>query len=788
MVDIGVIAPTAIGLEEYATIIDLANKDITDYMAQKGLDYTFIYSIEDAQGSAAVHLEHVQKFKSMGVNLLIGGGWSSQASASLSYINQNSMLLISPSSTYPELAIPGDNLFRLCPDDRGQGPVIAKMLSSWGIKAIIVIQRGDAWADGIYNILANDFPAMGGVIAERLRYAGDETEFNIYLAKAEEVAKELVVEYGAEHVGIEIIAFDESVTIVTQARNYPTIYNLMWFGSDGTSLNQQLINNTPEESDHLKIFSPIAAPPDSDKYWILYKRYYVMRNEPLTFYRAALYDACWVYALSIIEANSDDAMKVKTVLPSVASNYIGASGQCTLNEAGDRSMTNYDIWGYGIEDSSGKFIKYGYYDGGSQSVIWDTTLITPPLIQNINPVAVINGPYSGIVDGSISFNSIGSRDTDGAIVEYNWNFGDGYTATSANPSHTYRNAGTYTVTFTVRDNKGATNTVTTQCTVTAPTPPNQAPVAAVNGPYSGKEDSSISFSSAGSNDPEGGSIQYSWDFGDGQTSTGANPSHTYEEAGAYTVTLRVTDDQGATGTATTSCTVEAAPKGGFPWLPIVVALVAVAAAAAFLYLQKMKPRVKELKPVEFEIGVEPEEIPADGRSSSIITIGLLDDGGKPIPAKEDMAVTISASGGVVVSSSEVKRDEATGAMTITDSVKQAIEGLLSRREEAGMRISVKQGGTGVEAAIVSSLEAGDVTLSVSAPGMRRRTVTMRFTEKRRYCMHCGASMSMLDRACPKCGLMPPSGVDVKSCPNCGEVIPSLAKFCSDCGAGQPKLE
>jgi hypothetical protein len=121
-------------------------------------------------------------------------------------------------------------------------------------------------------------------------------------------------------------------------------------------------------------------------------------------------------------------------------------------------------------------------------------------------------------------------------------------------------------------------------------------------------------------------------------------------------------------------------------------------------------------------------------------------------------------------------------------VKQAIEGLLSRREEAGMRISVKQGGTGVEAAIVSSLEAGDVTLSVSAPGMRRRTVTMRFTEKRRYCMHCGASMSMLDRACPKCGLMPPSGVDVKSCPNCGEVIPSLAKFCSDCGAGQPKLE
>ena len=105
-----------------------------------------------------------------------------------------------------------------------------------------------------------------------------------------------------------------------------------------------------------------------------------------------------------------------------------------------------------------------------------------------------------------------------------------------------------------------------------------------------------------------------------------------------------------------------------------------------------------------------------------------------------------------------------------------------------MRISIKQGETSVEAAIVSSLEVGNVTLTVSAPGVRRRTARIRFTEKRRYCMHCGASMSILDRACPKCGLMPPSGVDVKSCPNCGEVIPSQAKFCSECGAGQPKQQ
>ena len=53
--------------------------------------------------------------------------------------------------------------------DAVQGPAIAEMLWTWGIEAIIVIQRGDSWADGLYNIIEIDFPARGGVIAERIR-------------------------------------------------------------------------------------------------------------------------------------------------------------------------------------------------------------------------------------------------------------------------------------------------------------------------------------------------------------------------------------------------------------------------------------------------------------------------------------------------------------------------------------------------------------------------------------------------------------------------------------------
>ncbi|MEV1249914.1 PQQ-dependent sugar dehydrogenase [Nonomuraea sp. NPDC050022] len=66
---------------------------------------------------------------------------------------------------------------------------------------------------------------------------------------------------------------------------------------------------------------------------------------------------------------------------------------------------------------------------------------------------------------------------------------------------------------------------------------------------SGPAPLTVAFSSAGSSDPEGGALTYSWNFGDGTTSTAANPSKTYTTNGAYTATLTVRDPQGLTGTA-----------------------------------------------------------------------------------------------------------------------------------------------------------------------------------------------------------------------------------------------
>ncbi|HEY1179776.1 MAG TPA: PQQ-dependent sugar dehydrogenase [Phytomonospora sp.] len=85
---------------------------------------------------------------------------------------------------------------------------------------------------------------------------------------------------------------------------------------------------------------------------------------------------------------------------------------------------------------------------------------------------------------------------------------------------------------------------------------DRAPVAkATANKTSGPAPLAVAFSSAGSTDPEGGALTYAWTFGDGTSSTAANPSKTYTANGRYTATLTVRDPAGNTGTASVIVTV-----------------------------------------------------------------------------------------------------------------------------------------------------------------------------------------------------------------------------------------
>jgi len=92
---------------------------------------------------------------------------------------------------------------------------------------------------------------------------------------------------------------------------------------------------------------------------------------------------------------------------------------------------------------------------------------------------------------------------------------------------------------------------------TPPTP--QPPVADAGGPYSAFEGDVIVFDGTDSTDPDGGSLSYLWDFGDGNFASGATPTHSYAGTGSWTVTLTVTDEDSETDVDSTSATVSTTP-------------------------------------------------------------------------------------------------------------------------------------------------------------------------------------------------------------------------------------
>jgi branched-chain amino acid transport system substrate-binding protein len=347
--------------------------DINEYSAKLGHGTEFVTKIDSADDQIAIHLEKVQSFHTMGLNVFRGGPWSSMAQGALSYVNDNDMLMVSPSSTAPILAIPNDRLYRLCPTDYLEAYVIAEMWDSWGAEAIIIFQRGDSWGDGIYNVIQGELDKRGITILERVRYASEVSEYSSYLNMIDNILEDAIKQYGKERVGVQLLSFAEEVVIVSQTPDYPFTREVIWMGAGGTGRSQMLLDDAGGLQVKLRMFSPMMTSSKSWKWKSLEDRFKALTELQADFYVATDYDALWLIALSMLETGSVEASDIDKAFSHIARNYWGASGWTDLDENGDRKAGGvFEI--YGFTDDG--FQIWGHCDGLEMKVNWYDNLLT----------------------------------------------------------------------------------------------------------------------------------------------------------------------------------------------------------------------------------------------------------------------------------------------------------------------------------------------------------------------------------------------------------------------------
>jgi branched-chain amino acid transport system substrate-binding protein len=353
-------ASSSLGESEDAAI-KIAIKNVNEYFSKSNSNTRVGLIIEDTQTNPAISLEKLKDLAAKGVRIVIGPGTSAEIQEVKDYADKNVILLVSPSSTAPSLAVPGDNIFRLVPDDTHQAQAISKKMWQDGVRVVVPMWRTDVYGDDLLNATKYNFQLLGGRVVDGVGYTPRTGDFSASLNRInfmiwDQDLKSLslkigqaVAQYGADKVGVYLVAFDEVVPIFIEADNQPGLSMVKWYGSDGSALNNKLVRNIEAAMFAAKtgFVNPIYGVDNSNSYKFILVDNQIQKaigRVPRSYAEVA-YDALWVAALTEnITGGTKDINSLKKTFLQISNSYAGITGDTSLDQAGDRKHGNYDFW------------------------------------------------------------------------------------------------------------------------------------------------------------------------------------------------------------------------------------------------------------------------------------------------------------------------------------------------------------------------------------------------------------------------------------------------------------
>jgi branched-chain amino acid transport system substrate-binding protein len=342
-------------------VVQLAMEDLNREVKACGLNVEFRAVILDDGTSEEKALQNIQSFAQQGIKVVIGPAASAQVKAVKAYADSNKIVIISPSSTAPTLAIPGDYIFRTVGSDAGQAKVLATLARQEGAKKVVVFHRNDEYGVAFADFFERYFKEMGGA-AIKLPY---QTGLSDYASEVAALASRVQSERAD---AVVLIAFDtDGANILSHAAESAVLSSVRWFVSEGPHGAEELLSSTVGRfASKVRLFGTrplfIANPLYED-----FKKRMVQRFgiEPGVF-SENLYDSVKLAGWAILRAGTYDSEAIRAALIEVAKTYYGPSGWTIFDSAGDKAQQDYGVWAIVPGGPKGyQFKDVGLYERGS---------------------------------------------------------------------------------------------------------------------------------------------------------------------------------------------------------------------------------------------------------------------------------------------------------------------------------------------------------------------------------------------------------------------------------------